>query len=141
LTAYVDTSVLVAALTNETRSLDAQTWLGAQAAGDLMVSDWTFTEFSSALSVKLWTGALDVAQRSRVLAAFRRLVETSCEIATISGGAFRAAAGFTDQHALGLRAGDALHLAVAQEHGATLCTLDHRMASAGPALGVATHLL
>ncbi len=43
-----------------------------------------------------------------------------------------------DQQGLGLRAGDALHLAVAAEHGATLWTLDVRMAEAGPVLGVVT---
>lgn len=46
-----------------------------------------------------------------------------------------------DQHALGLRAGDVLHLAVASEHGATMQTLDQRLAEAGPALGVSTKLL
>ena len=54
---------------------------------------------------------------------------------------FRAAAKFVDQHGLGLRAGDALHLATASEHGATVHTLDLRLAEAGPALGVPTQLL
>jgi len=59
----------------------------------------------------------------------------------VTGGHFRAAAKFLDQHALGLRAGDALHLATASEHGATLYTLDQRLAEAGPVLGVPTQLL
>ncbi|HWX27774.1 MAG TPA: hypothetical protein VNZ53_10105 [Steroidobacteraceae bacterium] len=42
---------------------------------------------------------------------------------------------------LGLRAGDALHLAVCADHGATLCTLDHRLSDAGSALGVNAMLL
>jgi uncharacterized protein len=48
---------------------------------------------------------------------------------------FRAAAKFVDQHTLGLRAGDALHLATASEHGASVHTLDPRLAQAGPLLG------
>ena len=48
---------------------------------------------------------------------------------------------FIDQHTLGLRAGDALHLATASEHGATVHTLDQRLANAGPVLGVPTQLL
>ncbi len=59
----------------------------------------------------------------------------------VTGGHFRAATKFVDQHALGLRAGDALHLATASEHGATVHTLDRRWAEAGPALGVPTRLL
>jgi len=40
-----------------------------------------------------------------------------------------------------LRAGDALHLAVAFEAGAAVWTLDHHLAEAGPALGAPTQLL
>ena len=59
----------------------------------------------------------------------------------MTGGQFRMAAKFLDQHTLGLRAGDALHLATASEHGATVHTLDRRLAEAGPVLGVPTLLL
>jgi len=59
----------------------------------------------------------------------------------VSGLQFRTAARFAGQHALGLRAGDALHLAICADHGATLCTLDHRLSEAGPTLGVKTMLL
>jgi predicted nucleic acid-binding protein len=53
----------------------------------------------------------------------------------------RTAARFVEQHMLGLRAGDALHLAVCAERGATLCTLDRRLSDAGSALGVKIMLL
>ena len=46
-----------------------------------------------------------------------------------------------DQHLLGLRAGDALHLAIAADHGAMLCTLDERMSESGLSIGIATLLL
>lgn len=46
-----------------------------------------------------------------------------------------------EPHALGLRAGDALHLAAASEHGATVYTFDQRLAEAGPVIGVPTQLL
>jgi len=54
---------------------------------------------------------------------------------------FRTAARFADQHGLRLRAGDALHLAVCADHGATLCTLDRRLGDAGSVLGVKTMVL
>ena len=56
----------------------------------------------------------------------------------VSGLRFCPATRFADQYALGLRAGDTLHLAICAEHGATLCTLDRRLSEAGPALGVKT---
>lgn len=59
----------------------------------------------------------------------------------LSRANFRAAAHFADQHALGLRAGDALHLAICGANGAELCTLDRRLGAAGLALGVKTMLL
>ena len=51
------------------------------------------------------------------------------------------AARFADQYALGLRAGDALHLAICADRGAIICTLDRRLAEAALALGVETALL
>ena len=59
----------------------------------------------------------------------------------VSAAQFRTAARFADKHALGLRAGDALHLAICADHAATLCTLDRRLSEAGPALAVKTALL
>ncbi len=59
----------------------------------------------------------------------------------ISGTQFQAAARFADQHALGLRAGDALHLATCAEHDATLCMLDPRLSEAGTAVAAKTVLL
>jgi predicted nucleic acid-binding protein len=75
------------------------------------------------------------------LAMFNKLVAESFTVLGVTGGQFRAAAKFADQHALCLRAGDALHLAIASEHGATVHTPDQRLAGAGPALGVPTQLL
>jgi predicted nucleic acid-binding protein len=131
----------VAALTNETRTPDAQAWLQVQPTDSVAISEWTITEFSSALSLKLQVGAISADQRAMSLASFTRLADRSLQVITITGGMFRRAAGFADQHNLAIRAGDALHLAVALDHGAELWTLDERMARAGPALGVATRLL
>ena len=72
---------------------------------------------------------------------FNKLVAESFTVLAVTGAHLRATAKFVDQHALGLRAGDALHLAIASEHGATVHTLDQRLAEAGPALGVPTQLL
>ncbi len=138
---YVDTSVLVAALTREAQTARMQTWLAGQAPGALAISAWVITEFSAALSIKVRTGDIDAAHRANALAAFALLCDESFVFLGVSTVNFRDAARFADQIQVGLRAGDALHLAVCAERGAELCTLDRRLSAAGPALGVKTALL
>jgi hypothetical protein len=96
---------------------------------------------SSALAIKLRTGQISLEQRAAALAMFHKLVSESFIVLPVTGSHFRAAAKFADQHLLGLRAGDALHIASASEHGASVHTLDQRLAQAGPALGVPTQLV
>ena len=138
---YLDTSVLVAAMTNEAETEGIQRWLGQQAGDELAISDWVVTEFSSALSIKLRTGQIGAVHRADVLATFNRLATESFTVVSVSRLQFRTAARFVEQHVLGLRAGDSLHLAICADHGATLCTLDRRLSDAGSALGVKTLLV
>lgn len=138
---YVDTSVLVAAMTNDSRTAEMQEWLAGQDAGQLTVSDWVMTEFSAALSVKLRTGQLEPAHRADAMAVFAELVEASFEVLPVSSLDFQTAGRFADQYTTGLRAGDALHLAIAYNHGARVRTLDRALVTAASALSVSAELL
>jgi uncharacterized protein len=141
LTLYLDTSLLVASLTREAKTAIVQQWLREKTKTPLVISDWVITEFSAALSIKVRTRQMTVDNRSDALAIFAVWVEENFALLPISSLQYRTAARFADQFKLGLRASDALHLAICAEHGATLCTLDRQLSEAGPSLGVKTAFL
>jgi uncharacterized protein len=138
---YLDTSVLVAAMTAEARTGEIQTWFGQQDPQNLAISAWVTTEFSAALSIKLRTNQISAQHGARALADFSQLCSESLTLLPIDANHFAIAARIADQHAVGLRAGDALHLAIAFDHGATIITLDQHLAEAGLEARVHTRLL
>jgi uncharacterized protein len=133
---YLDTSALVSALTGEASAPRVNAWLRAREPATVLISEWTHTEVASALALKLRTGEIDREARAEAASAFVRLVANSLPTLVVTGEHFETAARFTAQHELGLRAGDALHLAIARQGGMSVVTLDNRMADAALELGI-----
>jgi len=138
---YLDTSLLVAFLTDETKSADVDAWLKMQDQSAMAISGLVITEFSAALSIKIRTRQIEESERAGFSSRFARMTTHTLSVLPVSDAHFKIAAQFAAHHELALRAGDALHLAIADSQGATVCTLDKRLAAAGPQLGVSTQLI
>lgn len=136
MTYYLDTSFAVTAFTAEQKTVLAQGWLEQHEHEEIYISNWTRTEFSSALSVKVRTGSLDLDNRAKVLADWHQYLADSVGHISVSLEDFSIATQFAERHQLSLRASDALHLAVAYGAGLRLVTFDRQLAKAALELGV-----
>jgi len=133
---YVDTSVVVALLTREPHSAAVTAWF-AGAVEPLVSADWCAVEFASAIAIKQRAGQLRPAHARAAHAAFDELAAGGLRLLPVSREAFQRAAELSRPHRDGLRAGDALHLAVALEAGAeTLAGLDRMMNAGARRLGL-----
>lgn len=132
---YVDTSVLGAVFFREPTANALAVALRQNAGAGLVISGWTSTEMASVGAIKERTGAIDAAMRVEALRAFHRFASTELQVVEVEAFDFRTAAHLIER-AGNLRAGDALHLAVAQRLGAGLATLDQRLGLAAAVCGV-----
>ncbi len=134
---YIDTSVLVASFTAETSTLAAQAWLAKHQNHQLAISPWVKTEFYSAMAMKRRLKEISDLAFAEISTKFIEVERDTFYNLAISQAHFQEAAKIVAQHMLKLRAADALHLAIAAENGATLCTLDQTLFDAGTALSIA----
>ena len=132
---YCDASLVVTALVPEARTAEARRWFSDHGGEVLAASWWVETEVASALAQKQRQQLLTEPQRRTAFAQWRLLC-SSWEMLEIEGDHFVAAGNLTDD---GLRAGDALHLAVAVERQAALATRDHDLARVAREKGLVVH--
>lgn len=121
---YVDTSVLVALIVPEPRSAVVARWYGRTRA-ELVSSAWCVPEFASALGIKQRTNQIDASQAQEAWQRFERLTSNDLSLLPVAAIVFSRAAALALDAPSALRAGDALHLAVAEQAGArSMATLD-----------------
>ena len=133
---YVDTSALVPAFIHEPSSEAVMTWI--ETSGErLVVSEWAIAEFSSAAAIKVRTGEIASAMARKATARFLDFAQNHCSIAIPQRAEFRRAAELAGDPDLKLRAGDALHLAIAEASKVRgiLC-FDEKMAAGAKTIGL-----
>lgn len=133
---YLDTSLLVTALVGEESSHRVQAWLAKRPPRSLAISDWSVAEFASAVSLQVRSGRMAADQRADVLASWAVFREASLITVPVLAEHFHTAATYAEFAELKLRAGDALHLAIAAAHGHSLATLDKLQSEAAVNLGI-----
>jgi predicted nucleic acid-binding protein len=133
---YIDTSALVPAFIREPKSEAILAWLETSDEG-LVVSEWSITEFSSAAAIKVRTGEVVSAMAKRARTRFLEFAQEHCSIAVPQRAEFRRAAELAGDSNLRLRAGDALHLAIAEASKVQgiLC-LDEAMSAGAKTIGL-----
>jgi hypothetical protein len=136
---YLDSSVLVSAVSAETATDVVLKWLSVHT--DVLTSDWLITEAVAALSQKRRMGVLAEEEHAQALAVLHRQIGRTFSSVPVTRQDFRLAARFAERADTRLRAGDALHLAIASAAGATLVTLDKGQSRAGELLQLQTMLL
>jgi len=126
---YLDTSVLIASVSPEVETEAALAWLERHPNADHLISDWTLVEVASAIALKERSQQLTMNQARIVNEIVDSWVRDSLEVLPIHRTVFHSASRLLAQSGTRLRAGDALHLAIAREEGATLVTLDRTLAN------------
>ncbi len=127
---YVDTCLLVSLFFRDSGTDQALHWLEAAETDPIMASHWSLTEFSSAASLKARAKQITPDLRRKAMAKLRRFVAARLTLEPPSAADFERATELLEKYDSGLRAGDALHLAICIRHGATLCTADLPFAAA-----------
>ncbi|MBI4969391.1 MAG: type II toxin-antitoxin system VapC family toxin [Rhodospirillales bacterium] len=134
---YFDTSFLVPLLLPEATSDKVARFLRALPAPELTISHWVRVEFSSLLGREVRMGGLAPAMAARADAQFEAMIAKSFVILLPDGADFDRAKEFLGRPETGLRAGDALHLAIAANHRAkAVYSLDTTLIKAGRILGL-----
>jgi predicted nucleic acid-binding protein len=135
LSLYLDASAILPILITERSSHVVNRFLNDQ-PDPLVVTEFAAAEVASGLSRLARMGAIDRASADRHLADFDLWRERLSQPLDIQASDFRLASDFVRRLDLGLRAPDALHVAVCRRADLSRVTVERRLASAAEALGV-----
>ena len=134
---YFDTSFLAPLILEESTSAKIEAFFARLPVGELYISHWTRIEFSSLIAREVRMGGLAESDALLVIAQFDELVADSFQVLAPGVADYELAKAYIQHFATKLRAGDALHLAIAHNNGAkTFYTLDEGLLNAARLLKV-----
>lgn len=134
MTIYLDASVVVSLFANDAHAKRARALVSRQ--GDLVFSDLTAAEFSSALAIHYRTGRAAEGDVRGAFTRFDRWCEQIPLRVDVTPEDIRCAEALIRQLTHPLRAPDAIHLVIARRLDATLATFDEALALAGERCGL-----
>ena len=134
---YLDSSVVVSLLLQEATTGAVHRLLQGLVDVELAISDWGRLEVLSVLAQGFRTGALTGVDKRELFGRLEVLIRSSLSVLVPSAADYGEAQRFVRTPEAALRGGDALHLAIAANHGAdAIYTLDKGMLKAGRLLGL-----
>jgi hypothetical protein len=138
---YLDTSFIGALLLLEDTTEQVHTFLQKLSKEQLAISHWTCVEFASLLARRVRMQLLTESQALETMKMFEEGIAESFYVIVPTEDDFKLATQLLQHHHTGLRGGDALHLAISQNHGAScLYTLDRGLISAASILNIPAKL-
>lgn len=134
---YFDTSFLTPLVRKERTSAQIARFMAGLPTGQLAISRWTEVEFASLLARDVRMGAMNAGEAHATATLFEEVVAQSLVVWLPEAEDYDLAKRYLRRHETELRAGDALHLAIAANHDArAIHSLDKTMIKAGRMLGL-----
>ena len=137
---YVDTSFLAPLYIEEAISTQVEAYLRSQPPRQVSISEWTQVEFASLVSRQVRMGELEFEQVTPIFRDFAADYSDTYTVLKVSSLDFQLATSLLRQDKTTLRAGDALHLAIAQNRQVqAFLTLDKALTTTAQAFGLAVN--
>ncbi|HAI68705.1 MAG TPA: hypothetical protein DCM38_04615 [Gammaproteobacteria bacterium] len=134
---YFDTSFIAPFYIFEASSTSVVPIIFSLPTNKLALSHWTAIEFASVLARKLRMKEISADLANDLLDLFEQEMQSTYQVILPTQRDYELAVSFLTQPKLGLRGGDAFHLAIAQNHAVELLlTLDEGMLKAANLLGI-----
>ena len=134
---YFDTSFVAPLVLPEAASARVEAIMRQMAPGEIAVSHWTRVEFAGLVARRVRMRELTEQLASRAVLVFESLLAESYQVILPAPSDFDLAMRLLQHYRTGLRSGDALHLAIAQNHNADrFFTLDKKLIKTAKLWGI-----